>query len=86
MRKKKSPTGFIAICQCGEITGAMDYTRTERREAGKIIGEWLAGGCTVQPKFDGTWSVTVRCCKCEEAPQDTMEQNGHIAQHATTKQ
>jgi hypothetical protein len=73
MQKRKSPTGFIAICQCGEITGAMDYTRTCRKEAGKIIGEWLAKGCTVQPKFLRTWSVNVTCCKCEDAPQNTME-------------
>lgn len=73
-KKRKSPTGFIAVCQCGEIIGAMDYTRTERKEAGKIIGEWLASGCTVQPKFVSTWSVTVTSCKCEDAPQETMEE------------
>jgi (2Fe-2S) ferredoxin len=79
-KKKLNPTGFVAICQCGEITGAMDYTRTDRKDAGKIIGEWLAKGCTVQPKFVGTWSVTVTSCKCEDAPQESVKQNGHIAQ------
>ena len=67
--KKQKPTGFIAICQCGEVVGAMDYIRTERKDAGKIIGKWLAKGCTVQPKFVGIWSVTVTACKCKDAPQ-----------------
>lgn len=63
---KKKPTGFVARCQCGEVTGAMDFERTHRTEAGKIIGQWLSGGCTVEPRFSGTWSVSVVPCKCEQ--------------------
>jgi hypothetical protein len=62
---KKEPRGFVAICQCGVFVGALDYDRTERKEAGKIIGKWLHDGCTVEPRFGGTWSVTVDHCRCE---------------------
>lgn len=62
---KKKPTGFVAICQCRQVIGAMDYDRTDRREAGKIIGKWLANGCTIEPRFEGTWTVNVSACKCE---------------------
>ena len=61
---KKRPTGFVAICQCGVIVGAMDYERTERRDAGKLLGMWLHDGCTVEPRFNGTWSITVEKCRC----------------------
>lgn len=50
---KKKPVGFVAICQCGNKIGAMDYTRTDRKEAGKLLGKWLADGCTVEPRFSG---------------------------------
>jgi hypothetical protein len=63
--KKKHPTGFIAICPfCGEVVGALDYIRTDRKEAGKIIAEWLHSGNTVSPKFNGSWSVKISGCKC----------------------
>lgn len=61
---KKKPTGFIAECQCGEIVGALDYERTDRHEAGSILGKWLHDGCTVKPMFDSSWSVHVEPCKC----------------------
>ena len=61
---KKTPTGWVAICQCGAIVGAMDRDRTERSEAGKLIGEWLHNGCTVEPRFTGAWSVKVEACWC----------------------
>lgn len=62
---KKKPTGFIAICQCSQIIGAMDYNRTENRDASKILGRWIADGCIIQPKFDSTWSCKVTHCKCD---------------------
>ena len=61
---KQKPTGFIARCQCGAIVGAMDYGRTGRGEAGKLLGEWLHNGCVVEPRFTGTWSVKVEACRC----------------------
>lgn len=61
---KRKPTGFVAICQCGVTVGAMDATRTESSDAGKILGRWLSDGCTVQPKFTGSWHVTVEPCEC----------------------
>ena len=61
---KQKPTGFVATCQCGIIIGALDYERTESREAGKIIGQWLADGCIVEPKFDSVWGAQIGSCKC----------------------
>lgn len=65
MKKKKSPTGFIAKCQCGLIIGALDYLRTDRKEAGKIIGKWVHDGCKIIPKFDSSWQSTCNHCACE---------------------
>lgn len=62
---KKAPTGFVATCQCGVIVGAMDYTRTDRKDAGQMLGKWLHDGCTVEPRFAGTWSATVEACRCK---------------------
>lgn len=62
---KRKPRGFVATCQCGLVVGAMDAERTPRADAGKLLGKWLADGCTVAPRFDGTWSVHVRLCKCD---------------------
>jgi hypothetical protein len=64
---KQKPTGFIATCQCGMVVGAMDYSRTERRDAGKLLGQWLADGCTVEPRFQGTWSADVMPCRCDDS-------------------
>lgn len=63
---KRKPTGFIAVCQCARTIGAMDITRTERKEAGAILGKWLHDGCTVIPKFEGTWEASVQPCQCEK--------------------
>lgn len=60
----KRPTGFVAKCQCGAITGALDADRTERREMGKILGEWLFSGKTVVPMFTGTWTAELNPCAC----------------------
>ena len=62
---KKKPTGYLAVCQCKVVIGAIDLNRTERREAGKILGEWVANGCTLKPKFDSSWQTTCSPCICE---------------------
>ena len=67
---KRKPTGFIARCQCGKIVGALDYNKIDRAEAGRIIGKWLADGYIVEPRFDGTWIVTVEACSCEKVVKD----------------
>lgn len=64
MGKVKHPDGFVAICRCGKITGAMDFKRTDRIDAGKILGKWLFYGCTVQPRFGASWSETIEQCEC----------------------
>lgn len=61
---KKKPVGFIATCQCNTVVGAMDFERTDKKEAGQIISKWLLGGCSIEPKFEHNWSVTVQSCKC----------------------
>ncbi len=61
---KKKPTGFVAICQCGQVVGAMDTARTDPKDAGIILGKWLRNGCTVEPRFAGTWEVSVSVCEC----------------------
>ncbi len=67
---KKKPNGFIAKCQCGQTVGAMDYARTPRKDAGRLLGEWLHSGCTVIPKFGDAWCETVGRCICEDKRND----------------
>lgn len=62
----KTPTGFVAICRCGRIVGALSYGRTNRSEAGEILGQWLNNGYTVELRFDDAWSVAIQACTCEE--------------------
>jgi len=69
---KKKPTGFVAICQCGAIVGALDYIRTDRKDAGKILGEWIADGCTVEPRFTGQWCERITSCKCGGVEQQVQ--------------
>lgn len=62
------PTGFVAKCQCGVSVGAMDYERTDRKEASRLLGKWLMDGCTIEPRFTGKWSEHIEACKCKEQP------------------
>jgi len=62
---KKKPSGFIAHCQCGEVIGTLDYERSERSDAEKILSKWLSDGCAIYPKFDSNWSIVVSRCRCE---------------------
>lgn len=61
----RKPTGFVAVCQCGNVVGAMDKNRTDNKDAGKLLGKWLARGCIVEPRFDGSWSASIQSCKCK---------------------
>lgn len=64
---KRKPTGFVAICpDCKVNTGAMDFAMTGAKEASKILGEWLANGMIVEPRFTGSWNVYIDVCKCNE--------------------
>lgn len=69
-RPKHKPNGFVARCQCGVYVGALDPRRTDLEAAGKILGDWLGDGCTVEPRFDGTWSVEIAPCQCDTSEQD----------------
>ena len=62
----RKPTGFVATCQCGRDVGAMDSTRTDRKEASVLLGKWLSDGCTVTPRFKGTWEANIQPCKCSK--------------------
>ncbi len=73
---KRSPTGFVAICQCSKFVGAMDFTRTPKAEASKFLGRWLQDGCTVMPHFTGSWEATVEACQCDGADQPKAEYQG----------
>ncbi len=64
MIAKRKPTGYVATCRCGEIVGAIDLTRTPRKEASFILGQWVANGCTLTPRFNETWSAWTVGCKC----------------------
>lgn len=66
---KRRPTGFVATCRCGIVIGAMDFERTDRKEAGRILGEWLYSGCSVDPRFGNAWSDTVKPCGCKASDQ-----------------
>ena len=79
MSEKKKPTGFVAICQCGNKIGAMDYTRTDRKDAGKLLGEWLADGCIIEPRFEGSWSEKITQCDCDEEIMDDATRYAHGA-------
>ncbi|MBB5190087.1 hypothetical protein HNQ50_000797 [Silvimonas terrae] len=67
---KRKPTGFVAACQCSRVVGALDLAKTERTDAGKMLSRWLSDGCTVEPRFDGSWSVVVTPCACELTEQE----------------
>ena len=69
--EKRKPIGFVAICQCGEKIGAMDYTRTDRQDAGRLLGQWLADGCTIEPRFDSGWIEHITSCRCAEHKRTT---------------
>ncbi|SNY95516.1 hypothetical protein SAMN04488142_0016 [Halomonas sp. hl-4] len=64
---KRKPSGFVAKCQCGQFTGALSLAGMENKDAGKLLGKWLYDGCTVEPRFGGTWSESIKPCLCEKA-------------------
>lgn len=65
MKAKKKPTGYVAMCQCGVIVGAIDMNATDRKDAGRLLGEWVSDGCVLTPQFSGSWSAAISPCECE---------------------
>jgi hypothetical protein len=53
----------------------MDYSRIDRENAGRMLHRWLDNGLTVEPRFAGTWQVTVEACRCDPAGKNQNE--GH---------
>jgi hypothetical protein len=78
---KLKPKGFIAICQCENIVGAMDYESTERKDAGKLLGEWIHNGCTIKPMFLSSWSASVKPCECESGKAKEKEHQTNKTEH-----
>ena len=74
MAEKKRPSGFVAVCQCGKTVGAMDYERTGARDAGEFLGRWLFNGCTITPRFGGSWSAHIEQCECDKQEGATQAQ------------
>ena len=70
MTTKKKPIGFVAICQCGYTVGAIDLERTNKFDAGKIIGKWISDGCLIEPRFKSGWCATINGCVCEKPNLD----------------
>ena len=66
--ERKQPTGFVATCQCGLEVGALDLERSDRVDVARLLGQWLMHGCTVTPRFTGTWSAQIEMCECGKPP------------------
>ena len=60
---KRRPTGYVAICRCGRTVGALDAVRMRRSDVGRMLGDWLADGSTVEPRF-GEWKQMIESCMC----------------------
>lgn len=67
---KRKPVGYVATCQCARDVGVIDLERTPRAQAGKLLGHWVAEGCTLTPKFGGNWAVEVSRCVCKRPAWD----------------
>lgn len=65
--RHQKPTGFVATCQCGIAVAALDFDRTPQQEASRLLGKWLADGCTVEPRFGQEWRVTLAACRCSRS-------------------
>jgi hypothetical protein len=65
---KRTPTGFVAVCQCGKAVGALDLERSDRGDASRLLGTWLMAGCTVHPQFTYRWAACVEPCACSDPP------------------
>ena len=70
---KKTPTSFVATCQCGVVVGAMDYRRMDSKLAGQILGKWLHDGCTVEPHFSDILLARVERCRCKQVEPDKLK-------------
>ena len=70
---KRRPVGYVATCQCARDVGVIDLERTPRSDAGRLLGKWIAAGCTLTPKFGGNWAVEVSRCVCEPTPRPAWD-------------
>lgn len=63
MSRLPKPTGYVATCRHGVIVGAIDLERTDRKEGGKLLGQWIGKGHTLEPRFEGTWVAEIKPCE-----------------------
>ena len=66
---RKTPTAFVATCQCGLEIGALDIERTGPEDTKRLLGMWLMQGCTVAPRFTSNWSARIQLCECGKTPR-----------------
>lgn len=70
MSKTPSPNTFVATCGgCLNHVGAADVKRTDRADLGKLLGQWLFAGLTVQPRWGDTVVVEIKGCECPTPDQ-----------------
>lgn len=62
--KRPHVTGWVATCRCGVTVGAIDRERSLSADTSRILGRWLADGCTIEPRFTGSWRATIEPCRC----------------------
>jgi hypothetical protein len=67
-QERKTPTAFVATCQCGHEVGALDVERTGSGDTARLLGMWLMQGCTVAPRFTANWSARIEMCECSKTP------------------
>jgi len=56
--------GFVAVCKCGAVTGAV-----ELNSAAFFVEMWLRTGRTVYPRYADNWPATVNPCMCSKPQQ-----------------
>ena len=72
MSKTPPPNTFVASCGvCFNHLGAADVKRTDRADLGKLLGQWLYAGLTVQPRWGDTVVVEIKGCECTTPEQRT---------------
>lgn len=62
---KIRPAGYVAHCQCGEVVGVVDFSKTDSAAAALLFKQWLDDGCALYPVFSARFSIVVGKCGCD---------------------
>lgn len=65
MSEDEMPTGYVARCRCGSITGAIDATAVTLKEVYEQIGWWVLHNKSVEPRYRD-WNATISSCQCNK--------------------